>query len=75
VRVNDGGTSISVEVWALPPAAFGRFVANVPPPLSIGTLTLADGTIVKGFLCEQAAVAAAKDITSFGGWRTYVASL
>ena len=73
-RVGDGGAAIAVEVWALPPAAFGQFVANVPAPLSIGTLHLADGSTVKGFLCEQVAASDARDITSFGGWRAYVAS-
>jgi allophanate hydrolase len=74
VRVNRGGTAIETEVWALPAAAFGRFVAAIAPPLGIGTLSLADGTAVKGFLCEQAAVADARDISDFGGWRAYVAS-
>ena len=52
---------------------FGRFVAAVPPPLSIGTLRLADGRTVKGFLVEAEAVAGARDISSFGGWRDYLA--
>jgi allophanate hydrolase len=71
---NDGGAKIEVEVWALPDAAFGRFVAAVPPPLSIGTLELADGRAVKGFLVEAEAIAGARDITSFGGWRKFVTS-
>ncbi|HVY19703.1 MAG TPA: allophanate hydrolase [Bauldia sp.] len=75
VRTTSGGASIATEVWALPPAAFGEFVATIPSPLGIGTLKLADGSSVKGFLCEAAAVDGAKDITSFGGWRAYVASL
>ncbi len=70
---NDGGGKIEVEVWALPDAAFGRFVAAVPPPLSIGTLELADGRAVKGFLVEAEAIAGARDITSFGGWRRFAA--
>ena len=37
---------------------FGRFVAAVPPPMSIGTLVLADGGTVKGFLVEAEAVPA-----------------
>jgi allophanate hydrolase len=44
----------------------------VPPPLAIGTLVLADGRLVKGFLVEAEAVAGARDITAFGGWRAYV---
>ena len=47
----------------------------IPAPLGIGTLRLADGTSVKGFLCETAAVTDARDITALGGWRAYVASL
>jgi allophanate hydrolase len=66
---------VSIEVWALPAATFGAFVAGIPAPLGIGTLRLADGTTVKGFLCEQVAVDDARDISEFGGWRAYVASL
>jgi allophanate hydrolase len=70
---NGAGVAIEVEIWALTTAAFGYFVAAVPPPLSIGTLDLADGRRVKGFLVESEAVAGARDISSFGGWRAYVA--
>ena len=73
VRVADGGVAITVELWALPSSAFGAFVAEVPSPLSIGTLTLADGRTVKGFLCETCALPGARDISSFGGWRAYLA--
>jgi allophanate hydrolase len=74
LRVKNGaGAAIEVEVWALSASAFGRFVAAVPPPLSIGTLDLDDGRAVKGFLVEAEAVAGARDISSFGGWRGFVA--
>jgi allophanate hydrolase len=74
LRVAAGkGAAIEVEVWALPAEAFGRLVAAVPPPLAIGTLTLADGRTVKGFLVEAEATVGARDISSFGGWRSYVA--
>ncbi len=75
LRVKNGtGTAIEVEVWMLPDAAFGRFVGAIPPPLSIGTVELADGSAVKGFLVEAEAVADARDISSFGGWRSFVSS-
>jgi allophanate hydrolase len=75
LRVNNGeGTAIELEIWALPAAAFGRFVAKIPPPLCIGTLDLADGRAVKGFLVEAEAVKGARDISSFGGWRKFIAS-
>jgi allophanate hydrolase len=73
VRVAPGsGGSIEVEIWALRPATFGAFVAAIPSPLGIGTLVLADGSRVKGFLCESAALEGARDITAFGGWRAYL---
>jgi allophanate hydrolase len=73
LRVKDGeGAAIELEIWAMPDAAFGRFVANIPPPLSIGTLALAHGETVKGFLVEAEAVKDARDISSFGGWRKFV---
>ncbi|HXX04924.1 MAG TPA: allophanate hydrolase [Xanthobacteraceae bacterium] len=74
LRVKNGaGAAIELEVWAMSEAAFGRFVAAVPPPLSIGTLVLNDGRSVKGFLVEAEAVAGARDISSFGGWRAFMA--
>jgi allophanate hydrolase len=74
LRVEAGsGSSIELEIWALPAAAFGEFVAAIPPPLSIGTVRLADGRGVKGFIVEPAAVAGARDISAFKGWRAFVA--
>jgi allophanate hydrolase len=55
--------------------AFGRFVAAIPSPLGIGTVSLEDGTSVKGFLVEPAGLAGAAEISSFGGWRRYVESV
>ena len=74
LRVEAGaGSSIKLELWALSAAAFGKFVAAIPPPLSIGTIRLADGRGVKGFIVEPAAVAGARDISSYGGWRAFMA--
>lgn len=67
------GAAIKVEVYELEIAAFGSFVAEVPPPLAIGTVTLADGSSVKGFVAEPRALAGAEDITALGGWRAFVA--
>jgi allophanate hydrolase len=66
------GDAIKVEVYELDAAAFGSFVAEVPPPLAIGTVTLADGSQVKGFVAEPRALAGAEDITQLGGWRAYI---
>ncbi len=75
LRVATGaGAAIEVEIWALPPAGFGAFAAAIPSPLTIGTLQLADDRSVKGFLVEAAAVAGARDISDYGGWRAFVAA-
>ena len=68
------GSSIDVEVWGLPPEGFGAFVAAIPSPLGIGTLSLTDGTNPKGFLVEPAGLEGAIDISHFGGWRKYNAN-
>jgi len=68
---NGDGASIDVEVWRLGDAAFGRFVAAIQPPLSIGTLELEDGGRCKGFLVEPAGLEGATDISEYGGWRTF----
>jgi allophanate hydrolase len=75
VRVPEGGAALEVEVWALDPEGFGSFVDGVPAPLSIGTVELADGTEVNGFLCEPHAITDAEDITAHGGWRAWLASV
>ncbi|CAN7694440.1 allophanate hydrolase [Bradyrhizobium sp. LjRoot220] len=74
LRIEPGaGSPIKLELWALSAASFGKFVAAIPPPLSIGTIRLADGRGVKGFLVEPAAVNGARDISAFGGWRAFMA--
>lgn len=74
VRTAGEGGSLEVEVWALPLRHFGSFVAEIPAPLGIGTLELADGRTVKGFVCEAVAVDGAPDVTAHGGWRAYLAA-
>ncbi len=62
------GVAIAGEVWALPTIAIGALLAQVPAPLSFGTVKLEDGPCL-GFLMEAAAAAGAEDISRFGGWR------
>ena len=75
VRVSKGGGAIELEVWSLPADQVGRFLRRIPAPLGLGTVALADGSDVLGFLCEGHATAAARDITGLGGWRAYLATL
>ncbi|GAA0493128.1 amidase [Paractinoplanes deccanensis] len=75
VRVTEGGAAVEGEVWELPPAALGPFLAALPAPMTLGQVRLADGTAVTGFLCEAAATGNAPDITAHGGWLSYLSSL
>ena len=75
VRVDKEGGAIELEVWSLPTAAVGAFARQIPAPLGLGTVTLADGSGVLGFLCESYATQSARDITALGGWRAYLKSL
>jgi allophanate hydrolase len=68
------GPGLTVEVWALPAAAFGSFVAHIPAPLGVGKIALADGRQITGFLCEAHALKGAVEITDFGGWRAFRAA-
>ncbi|HEY2429767.1 MAG TPA: hypothetical protein VGI06_12605, partial [Acidimicrobiales bacterium] len=71
IRVPAGGAPIACELWRMPVDMFGDFVRRVPPPLTIGTVELSDGTTHPGFLCEGWATAEAHDITTHGGWIAY----
>ena len=65
---SDAGASIAGELWRLPAAGFGTFVAALPQPMTIGAVTLQDGRTVRGFLAEDVAVRSAPEITGHGSW-------
>jgi allophanate hydrolase len=68
------GAAIEVEVWELTAAAFGDFVAQIPAPLGIGKVTLADGQALPGFIAEPRAVHQAEEITHLGSWLAWLKS-
>ncbi len=72
IRQPLGGAAIEVEVWALPMAEVGGFLAGIPAPLGLGTVELEDGTWEKGFICEGFAAEGAQDISDLGGWRAFL---
>nr|WSZ18463.1 allophanate hydrolase [Streptomyces canus] len=72
VHVGEGGAAIEAEVWRLPAEGLGRLLTALPRPMTLGSVQLADGTEVPGFLCEPSALTDAEDITSCGGWRSYL---
>ena len=75
LRVTDGtGTKVAVEVWSVPAAGLVGILLNEPPGLCIGKVRLEDGSIVLGVLGEPALVEGHREITSYGGWRDYLAA-
>ncbi|WP_206170835.1 allophanate hydrolase-related protein [Phragmitibacter flavus] len=74
IRVSAGGAAIAMEIWQMPAENFGNFLEAIAAPLGLGRVSLPDGTTVCGFICEAIAAETAQDITSFGGWRNWLAS-
>jgi allophanate hydrolase len=70
-EVSGPGVSVEGELWTMPLAGFGDFVRHVPPPLTIGTVALSDGSQHPGFLCEPIGLEGAPDISAYGGWLAY----
>ncbi|ENU26451.1 allophanate hydrolase [Acinetobacter modestus] len=66
------GQCIIVELWDVPTARFGEFVAEIPTPLGMGNVELEDGRWVKGFICEPYGIDDAENISHFSGWRAYI---
>ena len=75
VRVSTGGVSVEVEVWSIPVEGLASILLNEPPGLSIGKIKLSDGSEVLGVLGEAVLCEGQAEISSFGGWRSYLASL
>lgn len=73
VRAETGGVAVDVEVWSVPSEQFGGFVADIPAPLGIGKVQLADGRWVSGFVCDGAGLVDATDISELGSWKAYLA--
>lgn len=74
-RVRDGGTSVALELWSVPPSGLATILLREPPGLSIGKVALADGTEVLGVLGEAILCEGQREITGFGGWRAYTGRL
>ena len=73
IRIVPGGAAIELEIWAIPQLQLGSFMAGIPAPLGVGTVELHDGTTCLGFICEGYAAQTGVDISSYGGWRGYLA--
>ncbi len=75
IRDEQRGMPIEVEVWRMPSSEFGDFVNNIPAPLAIGKVELANGQWFPGFVCENYAITDADEISNLGSWRNYPGAL
>ncbi len=74
IRVASDGVPVVVEVWAVPPEGLAKILLEEPPGLCIGKVELADGEEVLGVIGEPLLVEGQREITSYGGWRAYIAT-
>ena len=74
LRVHEGGVAVAVEVWSVPAAGLAAILLAEPPGLSIGKVTLEDGSETLGVLGEPELCRGMLEITAYGGWRAYIAA-
>lgn len=68
VRTPDG-VPLRGELWSVPPAGLGTSLAELPAPMTLGKIELADGRWAVGFGCSDPA---GEDISQHGGWLAYL---
>jgi allophanate hydrolase len=73
VRGDGPAGGIEVEIWDVPQQGIGILLTTIDAPLSLGQVVLDDGGVVAGFVADPTGLGADDDITSFGGWRAYLA--
>jgi allophanate hydrolase len=71
-RVGHPGSAVVGELWEVSTGALGSFLADLPAPMNLGRVELADGTWVVGFGCHAEAARAGEDITDYGGWLAWL---
>jgi hypothetical protein len=74
IRVASGGVPVAVEVWTVPAEGLAKILLQEPPGLCIGKVKLADGEEVLGVLGEPFLVEGQREISSYSGWRAYIAT-
>src|SRR5262244_2195921 len=75
IRVATGGVAVALEVWSVPPEGLASILLKEPPGLCIGKVRLEDGTETLGVLGEPALCEGHREITTYGGWRAYLAAV
>lgn len=74
VAAGELGIAVPGELYDLPADVWARVEAGEPPGLYRGPVTLSDGRVVPGILFPREMTEGHREITSFGGWRAYIAA-
>lgn len=76
IRSEEVGAIIEAELYEVPDEVWPGIRDSEPPGLYRGVVVLDDGRRVDGMLAEAGLISGpgARDITTFGGWRAYLAS-
>jgi hypothetical protein len=74
LRVSTDGQAIALEIWSITADALGAILQSEPAGLCIGKIVLADAQEVLGVLGEPFLCEGQREITSYGGWRGYIAN-
>jgi allophanate hydrolase len=75
VEEDQKGFPIEVDIWQIPVSNLGKFLVQIPHPLGLGKVELADGSWVQGFICEQYIASFSEDISGCYRWENFLASL
>lgn len=75
LRVTSGGAAIALEIWAVPVEGLSTILLQEPAGLCIGKVGLSEGEVVLGILGEPFLCEHRREITQWGGWRSYIKAL
>lgn len=75
VRTRVPSGTVTLELWAVPPAGLAGILIAEPAGLAVGKVLLDDGREVLGVLAEPWLTEGEREITEFGGWRAYTAAV
>ena len=74
IRANEGGNTVDVELYEISEEGLKQVLSKEPPGLTIKEIALIDGASVQGVVGLNDIIKGQKEITSYGGWRNYLAS-
>ena len=74
IKVASGGNTVDVELYEISEEGLKDVLSKEPPGLTIKEIALIDGSLVQGVVGLEEITKGQKEITTFGGWRNYLAN-